>query len=210
MSSPIESGVAMNAEYRKVILTLASGVEIAATKIMLFSADQVAEASALRVKAAQLMGGVSTGISFWGSPEWAIGGSLVLGAIEAALTKGAAKEGCAALERVHALEQDIKANGHLTPVESIQRIESPHPRQWISEVRRQLLINFSELNKDQRYNLVKKYKIQSSDVGVDDTVTITKSYCLIFDGDIFVNIAREDGRQMAIRWDAVAGYHVSN
>lgn len=193
---------------KRMALTLASGTELLATKVVLFSADQVSAMLALRAKAAQSMGGVSTGISFWGSPEWAIGGALLLGAIEGALTKAANREGLAALEQAQAMEQRIKASGFLMPVSSIENVHSPHPRLWSSSIERKKKVVLRGKSTSERAALVRQYNIQNGDLDDDDEALVNAIDTLVFDGDAFVMLELADGSMTTVKWDAVVQYRI--
>ncbi|HEY8906612.1 MAG TPA: hypothetical protein VIM63_11305, partial [Rhodoferax sp.] len=60
-------------------LGLVSGTRYTVTDIFLCREAPLRQANELRQKASNGLKGVSTGIGFLGSPEWAIGGAIGLG-----------------------------------------------------------------------------------------------------------------------------------
>ena len=68
------------------VILLTSGQSVKLRRVLLFEADLVDEIALLRVKALKGLGGVSTGIGFWGSPSWALGGAAALGLFEGLLS----------------------------------------------------------------------------------------------------------------------------
>ena len=58
-------------------ITLSSGQVFAVHKVKLFWSDAVNQIAGLKAQAQQNLGGVHTGIGFWGSPGWVIEGALL-------------------------------------------------------------------------------------------------------------------------------------
>jgi hypothetical protein len=58
------------------LILLASGQTLKMRSVLLYEEDHVNEIASLRAQALKGLGGVSTGIGFWGSPTWAIGEPL--------------------------------------------------------------------------------------------------------------------------------------
>jgi hypothetical protein len=88
--------------------------------VKLYRANEVERAAALQAKAQAKLGGVSSGIGFWGSPTWVIGGALVLGSIEQALGSGMAREGQELQREALGIMTRLRDNGTFIPVEEIQ------------------------------------------------------------------------------------------
>jgi hypothetical protein len=74
-------------------LTLASGEVLELRQVMLYPAEAVLEIAALRAQALKSFGGVSTGIGFWGSPSWALGGAAALGLLEGVVSAAMKNQG---------------------------------------------------------------------------------------------------------------------
>ena len=86
-----------------VNVVLISGDRHRIEKVMLYEAKAVSELQSLRQQASKLFAGVSTGLGFWGSPGWVIGGALVLGALESLASRSNAKKGYEILVQVENL-----------------------------------------------------------------------------------------------------------
>jgi hypothetical protein len=74
------------------MILLSSGQTLKLRKILLYEEPRVNEVALLRAQAVKGMAGVSTGIGFWGSPLWALGGAAALGLVEGALSSSARKQ----------------------------------------------------------------------------------------------------------------------
>lgn len=107
-----------------------SGARYKIEEIFFCEEVQLRKAQALRAAAAQSLAGVSTGIGFWGSPGWALGGALALGLLEGIAGNAAAKKGLAQLEEANQLSAAAQRDGTFVPVCDIQNIASPHPGSW--------------------------------------------------------------------------------
>jgi len=88
-------------------IILASGDDFSIEQIKLFDANEVARIFALKQNAQSLLGGVSTGIGFWGSPGWVVGGALALGFLEGLLSQSAAKKGARMLPRLMSVNKSF-------------------------------------------------------------------------------------------------------
>ena len=115
---------------RHCTIILASGDEFSVEQIRLFDAGEVAQIFALKQNAQALLGGVSTGIGFWGSPGWVVGGALALGLLESLLSQGAAKKGAKALAEAYQREQSLRQDGRFFPISEIDGLEEPAPCIW--------------------------------------------------------------------------------
>jgi hypothetical protein len=51
-------------------------------EVLLYDVNKVAEINSLKARAGNELQGFTTGLGFWGSPGWVIGGALALGAVE--------------------------------------------------------------------------------------------------------------------------------
>jgi hypothetical protein len=75
----------MAVEGIQLSVGLASGAVYSARKIKLFPEAAVSRISELTAQASAKLGGISTGLGFWGDPVWVLAGAVVLTAIERAL-----------------------------------------------------------------------------------------------------------------------------
>ena len=100
------------------------------TEVRMYHAKAVAAWRGMMAAAQEKMGGVSTGIGFIGSPEWVVGGSLVLGALESALSNSNAKIGIKLLGEANAFLEEMHARSVFIPVADIKNIDRPQPEMW--------------------------------------------------------------------------------
>jgi len=63
------------------------------SEVKMYHVKAVAKLRGILAAAQEKLGGVQTGLGFIGSPGWVIGGAVVLGAIEQALSSANAKIG---------------------------------------------------------------------------------------------------------------------
>jgi hypothetical protein len=82
----------MAQQFGGAVALLSSGQTLRIKSVMLFSQENVAEIAALRIGAAERLGGTPSGIGFLGSPEWVIGAWAVTSLISSALAATARKD----------------------------------------------------------------------------------------------------------------------
>ncbi|HEY8117999.1 MAG TPA: hypothetical protein VIE91_02035 [Methylophilaceae bacterium] len=117
---------------QEVQVGMMSGARYKIEEIFLCEEAQLRKAQALRAATAQSLVGVSTGIGFWGSPEWALSGTLALGILEGIASNATAKKGMAQLEEANQLSAAAQREGTFVPVSDIRNITAPHPGSWIA------------------------------------------------------------------------------
>lgn len=100
------------------------------TEIKMFHAKAVARWRGLIASAQEKLGGVQSGIGFIGSAGWVITGSLVLGAIEGALSSANAKLGMKILGEAGQLLEEMHKRGTFVPISEIENIDQPRPEMW--------------------------------------------------------------------------------
>jgi hypothetical protein len=111
-------------------VTLKSGETLSVRRVMLYNANNVNEIMALRAQAQQNLGGVSTGIGFWGSPGWVIEGALVLGAIENWLSNKSAKLGMEQMTQARQKYLHMMTTGLWFDVPLVANFNLPQPALW--------------------------------------------------------------------------------
>jgi hypothetical protein len=117
-----------------VQLLLASGQTLHVRGVQLYPANELARIAGLRAEAAQKMGGVSSGIGFYGSLGWVIEASAALGIIEAVLSDSSKKAGLRLLVQADQLSVATCSLSKLFQIEGIKHIERPHPGAWTAEM----------------------------------------------------------------------------
>jgi len=134
------------------------------------------------------MGGVSTGIGFYGSLGWVIEASAALGVIEALLSDSSKKAGLRLHAQADQLSVAIRSLGQLFQIQSINNIERPHPGAWTAEaVATKSVVSSTSLFGKQTYR--------------DRELNVTYAHT----GDDFLGLETENGF-MSIRWSSVVGY----
>ena len=132
-----------NVPSQTISIGMVSGARYCLSEIFLHEETQLRKAQALRATAAGNFGGVSTGIGFWGSPEWALGGALALGIVEGLASNAAAKKGMSQLEEAVHLMASAQKSGTYVPVRDIQNIEVPQPGLWRGVVKQTVLKSYA-------------------------------------------------------------------
>lgn len=117
-------------------VVMTSGTRYRVEEVFLYEETQLRRAQALRLSAAGNLGGVSTGIGFWGSPEWALGGALALGILENVANNAAAKKGMSQMEECNQLMASAQRDGMFLSVRHIHSIATPQPGLWRGVVSR--------------------------------------------------------------------------
>jgi hypothetical protein len=115
---------------RKLLLELSSGKQLNVARLMLFPEPDIRQFMSLKAKAQQELGGFSTGIGFWGSPEWAIGGAAALGLIESLVSNAKAKQGLKTLSEAAQAQARMKTLGVFFDIHAIAGIWQPDPSAW--------------------------------------------------------------------------------
>lgn len=100
------------------------------TEIKMYHAKAVAKWRGMMAAAQEKMGGVSSGIGFIGSPEYVITGSLVLGALEAAISNANAKVGIKLLGEANRFLEEMHDRSVFIPVSSVANIDRSQPEMW--------------------------------------------------------------------------------
>jgi hypothetical protein len=162
-------------------ITLSSGQVFAVHKVKLFWSDAVNQIAGLKAQAQQNLGGVHTGIGFWGSPGWVIEGALVLGAIESMLSSAAAKKGMRQLAEARNLYIKLmSSHGQFFDVRDVTNFGLPQPGLWYVDNRREVT--------------------EEGFFGNTKTKTISTLY--VHNGDEFVTLETDAG-VINVRWSEV-------
>lgn len=195
-----------NTEYPKIVL--ASGQTIELRRVRLYEAEVVQEIAKLKASALKSMGGVSTGVGFWGSPTWALGGAAALGVIEGILSSAARKQGLQTLKVAQNKHQIMMQGATYFDARELDNPHIPYPQAWSATATSRQYIDLSSLNWLSKKSLLLQHNRSESDIenihGAPFLVIATgKEY--IHDGDDFVHIETEAGT-LSIRWTQVAAY----
>jgi hypothetical protein len=146
------------AETECPVIVLASGQTLKIRRVRLYEADKVSEIALLRASAAKSFGGVSTGIGFWGSPAWALGGAAILGMLEGILSSASRKQGVELLKEAEAKFQEMAKGGMYFNAVQLMNSHVPYPQAWSAIGTAVRHIEVSQLNWISRKNLLRQLR----------------------------------------------------
>lgn len=176
---------------RLLNITLASGTNCEVSHVMLYHEPTIKRVRALQAEAHKKLGGVSTGLGFWGSPGWVLGGALALGLLESAASAKMAEQGLRQLEEVEELIQTVRDTGCFIPVGSIRKIDYPIPSLWIAE--------------DSGFIS----RVEQAAANVDDWLINGADIVpvwFIHNGEPFIRVKTSQGGELFLTWDKVEQY----
>ncbi|MGD9617817.1 MAG: hypothetical protein AB7H90_21985 [Alphaproteobacteria bacterium] len=139
------------------IVVLASGEKFEARRVKLYEADKVQEIASLKATAAKQLAGISTGISFWGDPAWALGGATVLGIIEGLLSAATRKQGIELLNEVQFKFQQMTEGAIFFDAVVIKNFHAPHPQAWFASKIGLRYLDVSQVPQRPLQNLLRQY-----------------------------------------------------
>lgn len=173
-------------------LVLRSGTTLDISDIVLYPQHLVLSTRQNVAEAEKLSSGFSTGLGFWGSPQWAIGGALLLGALESAIGGKMQASGNEILKKAVETKDQLLREGEAFPVQNIFNVDRIDPRQWMAGYT--------------------QYGIHE---GVDGVLKRKKTYKLdavtrfyIHHGEPFVEVVATNGRKIKILWENVEQYEI--
>ena len=188
-----------NQPVREIGLTLRSGTQLLVAEITLYPKDLVRKAQGLTAEAKKKFGGFSTGLGFWGSAEWVIGGSLLLGAAESLVSGSMANEGVELLKRLEQLLQEIRKSAKPIPVSQIANVELLTPSYWIASYRRDVEYEETIMLPDGFLGIKTKFKIEKHQK--------VEEQHYIHNGDPYVVVKTDQGKTVTVVWENVEQYY---
>jgi len=114
----------------RLMIWLNSGAELKIKTIQLYDEIALARVNSKKAEAMKMLKGVSSGIGPWGSIEWVLAASAVIGAVEAVLSAGSTSTGSSLLKEAIQAERQLRKEGTFLPVGKIHNIEDPLPGSW--------------------------------------------------------------------------------
>ena len=111
-------------------IRLNSGLESKIKAVKLYNETALKELNSKKAEAMKMFKGVSTGLAAFGSIDWVLSASAVIGATEAVFSAGAASTGSNLLAEAVQAERKLRKEGVFFSVGKIQYIESPTPGSW--------------------------------------------------------------------------------
>jgi hypothetical protein len=187
---------------------LVSGQTLRLRKVLLFEEEKINEISLLRVHAAKSLGGVSTGIGFWGSPGWVLGGAAALGLLEGVLSSQSRKRGAQLLQAAEAKLQALPKSALFFDASQLGNAHVPHPQAWFATASVPRPVDITNLGRWQRKDYLKKHNKTRDDIVKLNgrwTVRVEIQQRYIHNGDEFVTVVIDAGT-MSIRWAHVVAY----
>ena len=199
-------------------IELNSGREIYDEKILLFPKNMIAEHLSLKMNGIKKLGGVSSGIGFWGSPEWGIGGSIALGVIESIISTGVQQEGLKMIADANKLMEKAISGGALIDISHIRNVDKPFPAKWIGYISGDKEVDLRTITSGCGYDEVVDW-LNKNNISVDntvkkvlfgyqtlvDTVTINMTDLFVYDGSEFIAVGSDTGVEY-IKWSDVSTY----
>lgn len=181
-------------------ILLASGQIVKLRQVLLYEEDRVNEIALLKAQAAKSLGGVSSGIGFWGSPGWVLGGAAALGLVEGLLSSSAKKQGLETLQTAVAKAQELANKALYFDAAQLGNAHRPYPHMWFASVGH--VVDMSQVGWVERSALLSKYQKSKSDI-VENQLHVERRY--IHDGDEFVHVNTDSGIA-SVRWSHVVAY----
>jgi hypothetical protein len=181
-------------------LTTASTEKYEVSQIALYPDTAVDQIAALISKARAKLGGISTGIGFWGSPGWVLGGVAVLGLLEGMASKAAATEGINLLTEANLQIVRLKKSQEFFSPEEIENINIPDPDFWAAKRITSTEHDLSNLVPLERRQFLSDNGLLTRDIR-DNKIFIRKKNRFVQTGDFL--LIKSNERELFLRWSAV-------
>lgn len=196
----------MNAPTKSLTVSV-SGNKLSILEVLLFPEVEVQKVFALRNEAQEDLAGFSTGIGFWGSPGWVLGGVALLSAYESIVSNSRTKKGIAKLKEASKSFELLREKGIYFGVSKIDNINKPNPAEWnaIGETT-ELSLEWGNMGGLQKRWLIEVEKVSLSEES-GGTALVTRRAPYIHNGEEFLWVKSEDG-PCALRWEAVETYQL--
>jgi hypothetical protein len=190
----------------RLLLEMSSGKQLIAHSVRLYPEMEFQAVLLLRAKAQEEMGGFSTGLGFWGSPGWVIGGAAALGFVESLISNSKVKKGLELLKTAAEKHENLKTKGAFFPISSIDGIDRPNPSNWRATQVSQFQIDLNPMGILEKGRVIQRYKISREQI-TDGIATVTAPMEHIHNEDEFVWV-EVDAQPTAVRWNFVETYRL--
>lgn len=114
----------------RIEIQLAGGASVVAFAVRLYPTDIVTEWRQIVAQAQEQLGGVSSGLGFYGGPGWVIGASLALGVLEGIASSAKAQEGRKTLQLAGKAFESVRRGGRMFPIGKVANLDLPQPTAW--------------------------------------------------------------------------------
>lgn len=204
----------MPSDNKFMLFGLSSGKQIAATEIMLFPEAEIVKIMQLKSRAQEELGGFSSGVGFWGSPEWALGGALALGFVESLISNSKMKKGMEILKDAAAKQVKLRELGSFITISDINGIHRPTPSEWNANkagVIENTRVNLDAMTSHDRNETIKKFNLgpeyNRGDVSVAIIPTQLPPTPYIYDGNDFITV-KSEGKTISLRLALIESYEL--
>ncbi len=192
----------------QMLLSLPSGKRLVVSRVMLFPEPELQQVFALKAKAHEKLAGFSTGLGFWGSPGWVIGGATLLGLAESFISNSKMKEGIEFLKQAVVKQEQLNTRGRYFAISEIAGIHRPNPATWKANQVADFQVDLNPLGFIEKGQAVQQYNISRKQIS-DGIASVTAPIGFIHNDDEFVWVEVE-GQSMAVRWASVDCYQISS
>ena len=127
-------------EQHGAAILLPSGQTFVVRGVTLVPEEQVKEIAQLKAQAMKSLGGVSTGIGFFGSPEWVLGGVAALTFVEGLLSTVTKAAGISLLQSVATKVKELESSAFTFPLQAVHNSHIPHPQAWYAVRQREVTV----------------------------------------------------------------------
>ena len=191
-------------------IVLSSGRQIETNAIRLYPDSDLEKIASLRAEAQEELGGFTTGLGFWGSPGWVIGGAAALGVMESIVSDSKAKQGFLLLQVAAEKYKELQQKGVLLDVSKIKGIDDPDPTNWHANVTRTVNVDLKAMSDSEKTAFYDERQMdmhQRMQFRRETDGLVTKEVKASFshDGSDFVWIDI-NGQLTALRWEYVETY----
>lgn len=190
----------------KLLLGLTSGKQVAANRILLFPEPEIQQVLLLRAKAQEEMGGFTTGLGFWGSPGWVIGGAATLGFVESLVSNSKMKKGLKLLKDAAQKFEHVRKKGTFFAISSIEEIAKPSPGAWHATHVAEFQIDLNPMGLIEKGKAIQLYDISRKQI-TDGIATVTGPIGFVHNEDKFI-WAEVNSQPIAVRWRSVETYQI--
>jgi hypothetical protein len=170
---------------------LRSGTVLDITHFVLYPEDIISLIRRSIAEAERQCAGFSSGLGFWGSPLWVLGGAIVLGSVESAVTENMHASGLQVIKQVMHLKEQLLQKAEPFSIQNICNVDRVDPSRWVAGYTRYALqptAGFLKSNKG--------YKLSSS----------TRFFA--HHGEPYVSVISSDGRRIHVLWENVEQYEI--
>lgn len=186
---------------QKMMLGLTSGKQLAVSRVLLFPEPEIQQVLLLRARAQEELGGFSTGLGFWGSPGWVIGGATALGFVESLISNSKMKKGLVLLKEAAQKFERLKTKGSFFDIGVIEGLSRPNPASWRATTVAEFQIDLNSMGLIEKGQTIQRYGISGKQIA-NGIATVSGSIGFVHNEDEFVWV-EVDTQPMAVRWSSV-------